>query len=426
MRRSFLLLSILITHQPATPQSAVDAHSPDDALVAKARAIHESVLTIDTHDDISINFATPKDDPGNPDNPRQVTLQKMREGGLDVGFFIVYVGQGERTAKGNALAYEQAIKKFDAIHRMAAQYPDAIEIAYTPDDVERIHTSGKLVACIGIENGWPIGNDLGKLREFHARGGRYITLSHNGHNDICDSANPRAGEPAAEHNGVSEFGKRVIAEMNRLGIMVDISHVSKKSALDAIRLSKAPVIASHSGAWAVNNHPRNIDDETLLELKRNGGVIQCVALGSFVRNPVVTPEREAAIAELRREFNIPDGPGAVGRAMESFTPEQIDRYRARMREINERFSTGPPVTVKEFVDHIDHVVKTIGIEHVGISSDFDGGGGIQGWNHAGETFNVTLELVRRGYSEEEIGKMWGGNLLRVWREVERVARELQR
>lgn len=421
-----LLLSILLTSLAAAQTPTV---SSEEALLAKARAIHDRVITIDTHDDISVDFATEKDDAGNPGNPRQVTLQKMRVGGLDAGFFIVYVGQGERTAEGNASAYTQAIKKFEAIHRMAEMmYPDQIEIAYAADDVTRIHKSGKLVACIGIENGWPIGRDLGKLKEFHARGGRYITLSHNGHNDICDSANPRAGEPEAEHNGVSEFGREVIAEMNRLGIMVDVSHVSKKSALDAIRFSKAPVIASHSGAAAVNKNPRNMDDETLLALKVNGGVIQCVALGSFVKTQPVPPERQKAIAELRREFGLPEGQGGMGgvrRSMPALSEEQRTSIRERMRALDQKHPL-PPVTVGDFVDHIDHAVKLLGIDHVGISSDFDGGGGIHGWNNASETLNVTLELVRRGYTEEEIAKLWGLNVLRVWKNVERVAAQQQR
>ncbi len=396
----------------------------EEALLAKARQIHEQVVTIDTHDDISFDFATPKDDPGTADNPRQVTLPKMRAGGLDVGFFIVYVGQGERTLQGYEFAYQQAIKKFDAIHRMTQQYADQIELAYSPDDVLRIHRSGKLVACIGIENGWPIGRDLNKLKEFYDRGGRYITLSHNGHNDICDSSNPFPGEPEAEHNGVSEFGKQVIAEMNRLGIMVDISHISKKSQLDAMALSKAPVIASHSGVWSVNRNPRNMEDEVLLALKKNGGVIQCVALAEFVKSRPVPPERQEALNALREEFGLPKGRGGMRRAMQSLSDEQIAKFRARMQEIDSRYPLAP-VTVKDFVNHIDYAVKLIGIDHVGISSDFDGGGGVQGWNNASETLNVTVELVRRGYSEEDIAKLWGGNLLRVWREVERTAKSLQ-
>jgi microsomal dipeptidase-like Zn-dependent dipeptidase len=420
------LLAVLLVPQGCSPQRTASTMSEDE-LTAFASRVHERALTIDTHDDISFDFATEKDDPGNPNNRRQVTLAKMKQGGLDVGFFIVYVGQGERTPEGYDVAYRQAITKFDAIHRMTRMYPDQIELAYTPDDVVRIHRSGKLVACIGIENGWPIGKDLAKVKEFYDRGARYITLAHGGHNDICDSATPRQGEPEAEHNGVSEFGKQVIAEMNRWGIMVDISHISKKSALDALKLSKAPVIASHSGARAVNDHPRNLDDETLLELKKNGGVIQLVALRDFVKTRRPSAERQQALAALRKEFGLPEqgGMGAIGRLMESWPDERRAAFRERMQELDRKHPL-PPVTVQDFVDHIDHVVKLIGIDHAGISSDFDGGGGVDGWNDASETPNVTKELIRRGYTEEQIQKLWGGNLLRVWREVQRVASELQK
>ena len=413
-----LSLVFLVT----TPAQRVGPPASDADILATARDIHQRIITIDTHDDISGNFATEKDDPGSPKARRQVTLPKMKQGGLNVAFFIVYVGQGDRTPEGYESAYTQAISKFEAIHRMAeTMYPDQIELAYSPDDILRIRKSGKLVACIGIENGWPIGKDLGKLQELYNRGGRYITLSHNRHNDICDSANPGEDEPAVEHNGVSEFGKLVIAEMNRLGIMVDVSHISKKSALDAIKLSKAPVIASHSGIRTMNDNPRNLDDENLLALKANGGVVQCVGLGEFVKSVPVPPERQEAIRAMRKDFGLPEGRGGR-RAMQSLSPEQIGKIRERMREIDVEHPL-PPVTVKDFVDHIDYAVKLIGFDHVGISSDFDGGGGVTGWNDASETMNVTIELVRRGYAEEEIAKLWGGNLLRVWRSVESVAKK---
>jgi membrane dipeptidase len=385
----------------------------EEELVATARAIHENVIAIDTHDDIPSNFASEEVDPGIRGD-RQVDLPKMREGGLDAAFFAVYVGQGERTPEAYEAAKAEALTKFAAIHRMTdSMYPDQIELAYSPDDVERIHGEGKLVACIGIENGYAIGRDLGLLERFHELGARYITLTHGGHNDIADSSTPRAnlGDEEEEHGGVSEFGAQVIEEMNRLGIMVDVSHVSRQAMLDAASLSQAPIIASHSSAIALMDVERNLDDEQLLALKENGGVAQMVAVGGFVKED--PPEKEAAIAALRQEMGL--GEGYAG--WRTMSDEQRAQFRARMREIEERW----PITVADFVDHIDHAVQLIGIDHVGISSDFDGGGGVQGWDDASETFNVTLELVRRGYSEEEIRKLWGGNLLRVWREVERVA-----
>ena len=384
-----------------TPEEAV---TPEPDIVALAREIHEATLTIDTHDDIPFNFATEEVDPG-VRGDRKVDIPKMVEGGLDVGFFIVFVGQGERDAAGNAFAKEQAMTKFNAIHRMTDEmYPEQIELAYTTDDVERIAASGKRVAAIGIENGWVIGQDLAMVEEYHALGARYVTLAHNGHNDISDSANPNQGlgDEEAEHEGISPFGEQVIAEMNRVGIMVDVSHISKQAMLEAAQLSAAPVIASHSSVRALSDVSRNMDDEQLLALMENGGVMQTVALGRFVK---LTPERDAAMDALEEETGL-----------------EQETFDERMAAIDAEF---PPVNVSDFIDHIDYAVNLIGIDHVGISSDFDGGGGIEGWNDASETFNVTLELVRRGYSGEDIAQLWGGNLLRVWRETERVAAELQ-
>jgi membrane dipeptidase len=389
---------------------------PEEDVTAKARAIHDEVIALDTHVDIPFDYATEKVDPG-VRGDAQVDLPKMEEGGLDAAFFIVYVGQTERTREGYEKAKADAMTKFDAIHRMTeTMYPDRIELARTADDVVRIHEAGKLAACIGIENGFVIGKDLSLLSKYHELGARYVTLAHNGHNDIADSANPRTdlGDRESEHDGVSEFGKEVIAEMNRLGIMVDVSHISKKAMLDAVALSKAPVIGSHSSTRALADVPRNMDDEQLRALKANGGVMQTVALGAFVKNP---PEKQAATKALQEEFGL----SAPGR-LSSLSAEDRARFEARQAEIDQKW---PKATVTDFVDHIDHAVEVMGIDHVGISSDFDGGGGIVGWNNAAETGNVTLELVRRGYTEEEIAKLWSGNLLRVWRDVERVAKELQ-
>ena len=388
----------------------------EEDLVAKARAIHDRILTIDTHVDISGNFATPEDDPGVRGN-RQVDLVKMREGGLDAVFWAVYVGQGERTPEAYAEAKAEALAKFAALHRVPEMYPDLIELAYTPDDVVRIHDSGKLVECIGIENGYIVGQDLALVREYFDLGARYITLTHNGHNDIGDSSDPidRLGDGESEHGGLSEFGKQVVHEMNRLGMMVDVSHVAKSTMLDAARLSRAPIIATHSATKALADVSRNMDDEQLLRLKENGGVIQVVALASF--DKVDPPEKRAAQQAIREEMGLTDRG-----AFRSLTDEQRAEYRRRMLELDEQW---PRANVQDFVNHVDHAVQLIGIDHVGISSDFDGGGGVVGYQDASEAFNVTLELVRRGYSEEEIAKLWGGNLLRVWREVERTAQVMQ-
>ena len=384
----------------------------DTQAMQDALAIHQAVMTIDSHDDIPFDFATEAVDP--LDARRQVNLQKMRAGGLDAGFFIVFVGQTERTPQNYARARFDAMTKFDAIHRMTSElYPDLIELAYSPDDVERIHAEGKLVAAIGIENGFVIGRDLATLQRYHELGARYVTLAHNGHNDIADSAQPRPdlGDLESEHDGISEFGEQVIAEMNRLGIMVDVSHVSKAAALDAIRLSRAPVIASHSNALAMTNHPRNMDDETLLALRDNGGVMQATALSVFVKE--FTPELLEATFDLLAEYGLGDFRGWY-----TLTDEQQAEAIARLQDIGY-------ADVGDFIDHVDYAVNLIGIDHVGLSSDFDGGGGVLGWWDASETANVTLELVRRGYTTQDIEKLWGGNLLRVWRQVEQFAATAQ-
>ena len=394
------------------------AQTPDAALVAKAKAIHERVITLDTHVDID-----PRNFTAGPRNytqalDTQVNLPKMEKGGLDAAFFIVYVGQGPLTTEGYDKAYAQAIAKFDAIHRLTEQIaPTKIGLALTAADVRAIAASGRKVALIGVENAYPIGTDLSRIKEFYDRGGRYLSLAHNGHSQFADS---NTGERDGKwlHNGLSDLGKQAIAEMNRVGFMIDLSHPSKQSNLQAIALSKAPVIASHSSARAVANHSRNLDDEELMAIKKNGGVVQAVAFDGYVKiKPPDSPERAAALAEVRKAMPA-GGPGEM-------TDEQRAQFRAKMAEVNKTFPS-PRATVADFVNHVDYLVKKIGIDHVGISSDFDGGGGVDGWSGADETFNVTLELVRRGYTEEQIAKLWSGNLLRVMDAVQRVAADLQK
>jgi membrane dipeptidase len=372
------------------------------------------LITLDTHADIPLDFATPAVDPRNAN--LQVNLEKMVRGGLDAAFFIVYVAQSARTDANYARAQADAQTKFAAIHRMADElYPSRIEIAYRADDVARIAGRGKLVAAIGIENGYVLGKYLDMLDRDYELGARYVTLVHDGDNDLARSARPKPelGDGDAD-TGVSELGATAIARMNKLGIMVDVSHGSKRTALDAMRLSRAPVIASHSGVGGVLVHPRNMDDETLLALRDDGGVIQVVAYDEYLK---ARPDEEvAALRELRSSVGLTERGGFA-----ALTPEQRTRYDDGMRAIHERW---PAATVRDLVDHIDYAVKLIGVEHVGISSDFGGGGGVVGWADAAETRNVTDELEARGYSRADIAKLWSGNLLRVWREVERVSADL--
>jgi membrane dipeptidase len=382
---------------------------------AAPKVVHTAALTLDTHVDIPLDFAT---DAVNPlDTDREVNLLRMREGGLDVAFFIVYVGQTARTEENYAQAKADALTKFAAIHRMTDElYPDRIGLAYRAADVERLVAEGKLVAAIGVENGYVLGADLALLDRYYELGARYVSLAHDGHNDLADSARPSAtlGDAPTEHDGVSELGARAIRRMNELGIMVDISHASKQAALETIALSAAPVLASHSSIRAVADHVRNLDDETLLALKVNGGVVQVVAYGGHLK--VQPPEQRDAMNALAARLGLtpPVDPATLSEDVRV-------EYTNGVHTIDAQW---PPADVRDFVDHIDHAVELIGIDHVGISSDFGGGGGIVGWADARETPNVTYELIARGYGEEAIGKLWGGNLLRVWREVERVAEEL--
>jgi len=402
---------------PPADRAASMAAMDESELVELARGIHERVITIDTHVDIPFNFATDAVDPGERGR-FQNDLPKMREGGLDAAFFIVYHGQGERTPEGFANAYERAMQKFDGVRRMTYEmYPDQIELAYSADDVERIHSEGRLVALIGVENAYPIGEDLSIVEAWHGLGARYMSPTHNGHNQFGDAAVEvgRLGDDGPEWGGLSPLGEQLIDELNRVGIMVDISHAAKSTMLDAVARSRAPIIASHSSIRAVADHPRNLDDEQLFAIRDNGGVAQTTALGAFVR--VQPPERGQAVSELRERFGITSNAD-----IQALGDEDRAAFDAGMAEIAERF---PPADLAAFIDHIDYAVDLVGVDHVGISSDFDGGGGVPGWSDSSETFNVTLELVRRGYTEEEIRKLWGGNLLRVMRDVEQVAREIQ-
>lgn len=371
--------------------------TPDVSLLQKAQLIHLTTTTLDTHDDINVkNFTDSLNYTQNLDT--QVNLPKMQAGALDVAWFIVYTGQGELTPEGYKKAAENAQAKFDAIHRLVEVYgKNKIALATTSKEVDSLRKIGKKVAMIGVENAFPIGENIEEVARYYAMGARYMSLAHNGHNQFSDS-NTGEFDNTAKHNGISELGKQIIEKMNYYGIMVDISHPSKEAIRQTIAHSKAPVIASHSSARALSDHPRNLDDAQLQWVKDSGGVVQTVALAAFLNKEKAAAHKKAKDSLLKVDPNA---------------------------DLATLKATYPPVNVSDFVDHIDYIKNKIGIDHVGISSDFDGGGGIEGWKDASETFNVTLELVKRGYSEEEIAKIWSGNLLRVLDRVQAVAQELQ-
>ncbi|MGF1545259.1 MAG: dipeptidase [Parvularculaceae bacterium] len=396
----------------AAPLFANAAPLENQALEDAARRIHEDVLTLDTHVDISIEYATAALDPGGF-TTAQVDLPKMRAGGRDAAFFIVYTPQTKNDADNLSAAEEIAETRLSAIERFAGGYPAEIGLATSADEVRAIAATGRRVALIGMENAYPLGQDLSLVDGLAARGVRYVGITHFGHNQFGDSSNDNAdaGVPATKWNGLSPLGRELVAKLNRVGILGDVSHAAMSTMMQAVKLSKTPIIASHSGAKAIGDVARNLDDEQLRALAANGGVVQIVALDGYLKP--FTDEQVAFRDALRKEMDLDTS--AKRGAADAAT---LEAYAERL---DGTWEIEPRATVADFVDHIDHAVQVAGIDHVGIASDFDGGGGVDGWEDASETLNVTRELVWRGYGEAEIAKIWGGNLLRVLEAVERAA-----
>jgi membrane dipeptidase len=380
--------------------------SSEEQLAKKADKIHASILTVDTHCDTPMEFSNSGFDLGVKHDDGCVDFPRMIEGGLHAEFFAVFTGQGPRNDSTYDKVYKKALDIFDAIHKNVEKNSEMAEVAYTADDAYRLRKAGKIAAFIGVENGYPIGKDISKIKQFYDLGARYITLAHTKNNDICDSSTDPAGP---ENNGLSPLGVQVVNEMNHLGMMVDISHISDKSFFDVLKITKAPVIASHSSCRALCGSPRNLTDDMLLALKENGGVIQICILGNYLKTPEPNPELDAKLKELQTRYGDYDA-----------LPEDSKKLvRSEYRAIQKRYEK--PATVKDIVDHIDHAVQVIGIDYVGIGTDFDGGGGVEGCRNVSEMKNITIELLRRGYSKSEITKIWGGNVMRVLRKVEEVA-----
>jgi membrane dipeptidase len=410
----FVLFLTACASDPA-PETGDTSQETEEELVARALEIHDRVLTFDSHADTPLRMIEPGFDMAERHDPlatgSKVDYPRMKEGGLDAIFFAAFVAQDIRDDEGNGRAKKLGLQMLDAVIESTKKNSDMAGLALDPDDAYRLEKQGKRAIYIGIENGYPIGDDLSNIELFFNKGVRYITLVHSTNNDLADSATDTKG---AEHDGISEFGEQVVQEMNRLGIMVDVSHGSEDVFYDAISMSKAPIIASHSNARAVTNHNRNMSDEMLKLMAENGGVVQLTMLSDYLRDKPQNPELDAAVAELR----------ATMKPANEMTLEERSVARDAFKALNEKFLV-PSATVKDVVDHIDHIVKVAGINHVGIGCDFDGGGGIDGIFDASEVMNITIELVRRGYTEEEIEKIWGGNLMRVFREVQAVASEIQ-
>jgi membrane dipeptidase len=378
-----------------------------ETLAQKAARIHNAVLTIDTHCDTPMNLTASdfniaeRHDAKKTDT--KVDLPRMKEGGLDAQFWAVFLSQGKRTDEGHANANKKAFDIIKTIYKSVEAAPELAQIAKTPEDAYIIEKTGKRAIYIGIENGYAIAHDLSMIEKFWQLGVRYITLCHTLNNDICDSSTDKKGP---EYNGLSPFGVEVVKEMNRTGMIIDVSHISDSSLYDVLRITKVPVIASHSCARAMCDNPRNLTDEGLRAIAKNGGVIQMCILTDYVKKPNPNPARDSALVALRLKYNNFQG----------LTPEQERAGNEAWHKIGKDFPQ-KLATVKDVVDHIDHIVKIAGIDHVGIGTDFDGGGEVSGCYDVSQMGNITLELVKRGYTEEQIRKIWGGNFMRVFNAV---------
>jgi len=379
----------------------------EEQLIKRADKIHETILTVDTHCDTPMEFSRSGFDLGTKHTEGCVDFPRMKEGGLHSEFFAVFIGQGPRDDSSFTLVHRKALDIFDAIHKNVEKNSSMAEMAYSPGDAYRIFKKGKIAAFIGLENGYPIGKDISRIKQYYDLGARYITLCHTKNNDICDSSTDSKG---SENDGLSSFGTEVVKEMNRLGMIVDVSHISDKSFFDVLKVSKTPVIASHSSCRALCENPRNLTDKMLLALKENGGVIQICILSNYVKVPDPNPELTAKLDEVQKKY------GDFNTLTPEVQKQMRDEYRATQKKYQKL------ATVTDVVDHIDHVVQVIGIDYVGIGTDFDGGGGVDGCRTVAEMKNITIELLRRGYKKEDIEKIWGGNVMRVFREVENVAK----
>jgi microsomal dipeptidase-like Zn-dependent dipeptidase len=385
---------------------------------ATTRPAPNAPLTLDTHVDIPLDYMRePRFDVGG-DSSLRVDLGKMESGGLDAAFFVIYVGQGKLDAAGYADAIAQAGRKYSAIDLMLERNGGRIRLARTPDDVLANREAGRLSAMIGIENAYSLGHELARLDAAYARGARYVGLVHVGNNDVCTSSQPNLelGEEPVASTGLTGFGREVVRRANRLGMMVDVSHASDACVRAVLAISAAPVIASHSSARALVDHPRNLPDDLLRAIAAKGGVVQAVAYKEFLK---VDPARKAAEEALAKEVARLAGDAEY----DSDKHDDLPAYVEGMRRIE---AAHPLATLDDFLDHVAHIAKVAGIEHVGIASDFDGGGAVTGWMDASQTRNVTAGLRKRGFGEADIAKVWSGNLLRTWREVERVGRGIQR
>jgi len=410
--RTFLTRAALLAL--VTLETAAHADTPPNpagpAVTARARALHEQVLTLDTHLDTPANFAldgwdiTKQHDPTKDGS--QVDLPRMQQGGLDGGFWAIYTPQGPRTVEGERIARDFAFTRAAAIREMVAAHRNQFELALKADDAPRIAARHKHIVFMSIENGYPVEGDLSLLDTFYALGVRLAGPVHFLNNDLADSATDPKGP---EWHGLSAKGRAFVAAANRLGIVIDASHASDEVLDQCIALSKTPVLLSHSGAKAVFSHPRNVDDERLKKLAASGGVIQINFLSDYLIATPKIAEREAALSALFAEARKP-----------GLTLAQRESLIARKHEIDQRFPI-PRASFEDAFQHLLHAINVVGIDHVGIGADFDGGGGVTGFEDARDYPKITARLLAAGYTQADLEKVWSGNVLRVLRAAENYA-----
>ena len=385
-------------------------------LAADARTIHERVLRLDTHLDTPMNFARPgwdiMDEHSVASDLSQVDYPRMMKGGLDGGFFAIYTPQGRRTPEGLAHARDAALVRAMEIHEMVARHNDKFELALGADDAARIVAKSKRVVFISIENSYPLGKDLTLLKTFYDLGVRMAGPVHFTNNDLADSATDPKGP---EWHGLSPLGKQFVAEANRLGIILDASHASDDVFDQMLALSTTPIVLSHSGVRDVFNHPRNIDDVRIKKLAAAGGVIQINSYSDYLVDTPPNMLREDALRALGRKY----GP------FRALAGERLKAYMIERHAIETEYPI-PRATIDDVMAHMLHALKLVGVDHVGVGLDWDGGGGVTGMEDVAEIPEISKRLLAAGYTEQDLGKIWSGNILRVMRQVEAKAREYAR
>lgn len=384
----------------------------DSALLQKANQIQRKIVTFDSHVDVPVDLDAAIG------GKSQFDLVKVERGHLSGAALAVFVPQTKRTPENYEKARADAEAKYQTIVNAAKNNPNRAALAYSPGDVRNLAKQGKFAVVISFLNAFPLGKDLSQIDTWYTRGVRIFGFNHAGNNDWADSSRPVSGfgDKPDEVGGLTELGKQAVAKLNEKGILIDVSQLSTKALLDTLALTKAPVAATHSAVKGIVDNSRNLSDEELQAIAKNGGVVQIVAFSNYLRP--IPQDVQDKVKALRAEYGLPEKDDSL---QQTWPVERQKEYNQRWHEI---IAAAPKATLAQLVDSIDYAVKKIGVFHVGISSDFNHGGGVVGWDNEGEAQNVTAELLRHGYTEAQISKLWGGNFLRVWGEAQSAGKKL--